>query len=104
MKATRDYLIAIARRKERLAARAQAERIAITADLHALRRPIGVADRALGVAHFLRSHPVLVAAMVAAIFVARGRGLAGLAGRAFSMWRLWRTISTLVGPLLASLR
>jgi len=94
----------IARRKERLAARAQAQRAAIAASFGDLGRPIGVADHALEVVRFLRARPALIAAAVAALIVLRGRGLAGMATRAFSAWRLWRTISAMVGPLLASWR
>ena len=104
MKSTQDLLIDIARRKERLSARSQVQRAAIAESFHELRAPIGIADRALGVARFLRAHPVLVVAAVAAVFAFRGRGLGGLAARAFSAWRLWRTVSALVGPLLASSR
>ena len=104
MRSTQELLIDIARRKERLSARAQLQRTAIAADFRGLHGPIGIAERALGVAHFLRAHPVLVAAAVAAVFVFHGRGLTGLVGRAFSAWRLWRTVSAFVGPLLASSR
>ena len=104
MKTAQQQLIELAHRKERLSARAQAQRRAIAASFQDLGRPIGVADRALEVARFLRAHPALIAAAAAALFVLRGRGLAGLAGRAFSAWRLWRTISAMVGPLLASWR
>ena len=104
MTSTQDLLVDIARRKERLVARSQLQRDAIAANVRELQGPIDVADRVLGVARFLRAHPVLVAAAVAAVFVFRGRGLTGLAGRAFSAWRLWRTVTALVGPLIASRR
>jgi hypothetical protein len=104
MKTTQEQLIDIARRKERLSARAQAQRLAIAASFQGLARPIGIADRALEVARYLRAHPVVLAAAAAALVALRGRGLVGLAARAFSAWRLWRTISAVVGPLLASLR
>jgi hypothetical protein len=99
-----EQLIDIARRKERLSARAQSQRLAIAASFRDLDRPIRVADRVLEAARFLREHPVLVAAAAAALFVLRGRGLVGLAGRAFSAWRLWRTIAAAVSPLLVSRR
>lgn len=86
-------LIEIALRKQRLSARAQDQRRTIAACVDALHEPIGLVDRALGVARFLRDHPVLLAAGAAALFVLRGRGLTGLAGRAFSAWRLWRVVS-----------
>jgi hypothetical protein len=97
MSSTQEALLDIARRKERLSARAQAQRQALAGAVHDLREPIGIADRALGIARFLRAHPVLVAAAVTAavtaLVVFRGRGLAGLAGRALSAWRLWRVVS-----------
>jgi hypothetical protein len=93
MKSTDELLIDIARRKERLSARAQAQRGAIAVSFGELREPIGIADRAVGIARFLRAHPVLVAVAAAALVVFRGRGLAGLAGRAYSAWRLWRTVA-----------
>ena len=106
MTSTQELLIDIARRKERLSARSQLQRAAIAESFHELRAPIGIAERALGVTRFLCAHPVLVAAAVAAVFAfrGRGRGLSGLVARAFSAWRLWRTVSALVGPLLASSR
>lgn len=104
MRTTQPQLIDITRRKERLSARAQSQRLAVAACFEALGQPIGFADRALEVARFLRAHPVLVAGLAAALFVLRGRGLAGVVGRAFSAWRLWRTIASVVGPLLASRR
>ena len=104
MKTTQDQLIDIARRKERLSARAQAQRVAIAASFRDLGPPIGIADRALEVARFLRANPALVAAIAATLFLLRDRGLTGLAGRVFSAWRLWRTLSAVVGPVLASWR
>jgi hypothetical protein len=104
VKTTQEHLIDIARRKERLSARAQMQRLAIAASFRDLGPPIGIADRALDAVRFLRANPALVAVVAAALFLLRGRGLAGLAGRAFSAWRLWRTLSAVVGPLLASWR
>lgn len=86
-------LIEIALRKGRLIARAEAQRAAIGQSVVQLRGPIEIADRGLAAARFLRAHPVLVAAAVAAVVALRGRGLLSLAGRAFSVWRLWRTVS-----------
>jgi hypothetical protein len=98
MRSTQEFLLEIARRKERLSARAQAQRQALAGTVHDLRQPMAVADRALSIARFLRAHPVFVAAVVtaavAALVAFRGRGLAGLAGRALSAWRLWRMVSS----------
>jgi len=89
-----DSLIEIARRRERLIARAGAQRAAIAGTFHELEAPAAIVDRALGVACFLRSHPLLTAAAVAAAAVALRRpGVLSLAGRAVAVWRLWRTVS-----------
>lgn len=98
---TTERLIELARRKERLIARAAAQRAAIAGTFREWRTPIVVADRALAVARFFRSHPVLLAAAVAAAVALRGRTLVGLAGRGFAAWRVWRTLSTWSAGLFA---
>lgn len=98
---TTERLIELARRKERLIARAAAQRTAIAGTFREWRTPIAVADRALAVARFFRSHPVLLAAAVAAAVALRGRTLVGLAGRSFAAWRVWRTLSTWSARLFA---
>jgi hypothetical protein len=90
---TQQRLIEIARRKERLSARAQAQRASIAGQVGALQGPIRFADRAVEIARFLRAHPAAVAVAAAALVALRGRGLTGLAGRALTAWRLWRTVS-----------
>jgi hypothetical protein len=91
-----DSLLEIARRRERLIARAGAQRVAIAGIVRDVEAPAAIADRALAVARFLRLHPVLSAAAVAAAAAAlqRPRVLL-LAGRALAVWRLWRTVSSL---------
>lgn len=97
MLTTQQRLIEIARRKERLSARAQAQRASIASDFGALQGPIRLADRAVDIARFLRAHPLAVAIAAACVVVLRGRGLTGLAGRALTAWRLWRTFSAWTG-------
>lgn len=86
-------LMELALRKERLIARAEAQRAAIGESVGRLRNPITVADRAMSAVRMLREHPLLVTIGVAAIVALRGRGLLSLGGRLFSVWRLWRTVS-----------
>jgi hypothetical protein len=89
-----DGMLEIARRRERLVARAGAQRAAIAGTFQELETPIAMGDRALEVVRFLRSHPVLAAAAVmAATVVLRSRVAVSLAGRALAVWRLWRTVS-----------
>lgn len=94
MNRSADRLVEIARRKEQLIARAEAQRAAIAETVRHLRGPIGIVDRGLEVARFLHAHPMLVTAAVAVLVVFRRRGLLSLAGRALTAWRLWRSVST----------
>ena len=88
-----DQLIEIAQRKERLIGRAGSERAIIGASIRQLQGPIGVVDRGLEVASFLRRHPLIIAVAVAAIAAFGRRKLVSVAGSAISVWRIWRSIS-----------
>src|SRR5258706_3740892 len=88
-----EQLIEITRRKERLIARAGSERAVIVASIVQLQGPIGVVDRGLEVARFLREHPLLVATAIAAVAAFGRRSLISLAGSAISVWRIWRSVS-----------
>jgi hypothetical protein len=88
-----DDLTEIRRRKERLIARCAAERVAIAEAFHDLRGPIAVVERAMAVTRFLRSHPVIVAALVAGLIVFRRGSVAGLVTRGLAAWRMWRVIA-----------
>lgn len=100
MSGIQAQLIEIARRKERLIARAESQRAAIGTSFHQLQGPIAVVDRGLKIVHFLRGHPLLVAVVIGVVAVFRGRSLLSLAGRGLALWRLWRSLSTWsAGPL-----
>jgi hypothetical protein len=86
-------LTEIARRKERLIARAGSERAVIGASILQLQGPIGIADRGLKIARFLRAHPLLVVTAIAAVAAIGRRSLIPLAGSAISVWRIWRSVS-----------
>jgi hypothetical protein len=83
----------LALHKARLVERAAAQRAAIEQSFAQLQGPIALADGAVSIGRFLRSHPLLVGAAVAALVAFRGRGVLSLAGRAVSVWRLWRWVS-----------
>jgi len=93
--------IELARRKERLIARAEAQRTGIAASFEGLRTPIAVADRALAVACFFKEHPLLLAAVIAAATALRRRNLIGLLGRGLAAWRAWRWLSAWSAKLFA---
>jgi hypothetical protein len=96
--------IELTRRKERLIATAAAQRAGLAAAFRQLHGPIAAIDRAAGAARFLRSHPVLVAAIVAVLVVYRRRGVIGIASRAIAAWRMWRVIDRWALGLGRSLR
>ena len=93
MSPNQERLIEIARRKDRLIARAGAQRAAIGESFRHLRRPIDVADRGMEIVRFLKTHPLLVASAVASIAVFRRRSLVSLTGSLLTAWRLWPVIS-----------
>jgi hypothetical protein len=95
MNSLSDQLNEIALRKERLIARAAAQRTVVRLEFRDLEQPIGFVDRGMEVVRFLRNHPLLVAVLVGTLTVFRGRGhgLVALAGRALAVWRLWRSVS-----------
>jgi hypothetical protein len=86
----------IARRRELLRARSATQRAAIAGTLQEWRNPLGFADRVSRVVSFLRAHPLLFAAAVAALAATpRGR-LVSLVGRGIAIWRLWQTVAGLL--------
>jgi hypothetical protein len=99
-----DDLIEIARRKERLIAACAAQRGTIAAAFRDLRPPIAVVERALGVARFLRAHPVVVGLIVAGVVVFRQRSTLGLLTRGFAAWRTWRAIAPWLDRFVPGLR
>lgn len=89
-----DRMIELARRKERLIARTARERAAIGAAIRVWEKPLGLADRALSAARYLRAHPLVLAALLAVAVALRRRNLLAWAGRGFTLWRAWRAFST----------
>jgi hypothetical protein len=62
------------RRRAELIAACAAQRVGVSVYIGALAKPIALADRGLGVLRYLRSHPLLLGALTAALVVARRRG------------------------------
>jgi siroheme synthase len=95
MSAANERLIEIARRKERLIARAESQRVAIVSSFEGLRGAVTVADKGLTLVRFAQGHPLLVGAGVAAMSALRGGSLLSIAGRGLAVWRAWKSISSL---------
>jgi hypothetical protein len=94
----------ILRKREALIEQCELQRVDIAVHVGGLHTPIAIADRGLGVVRFLRGHPMVLGAAVAAITAMRGRGLwirkqremvprSGLlkwGQRGLVAWRAWR--------------
>lgn len=96
-----DKLMEIARRRVQLRARAGLQRNAVAEAYREAAPTLHLADRVLSVAHFVRAHPVVIGAALAALVAFRGRGMVAVAGRAVAVWRLWRTFSSLTSRFTA---
>ena len=88
-----DPLLEIMRRRERLLARCDAQRVELTALARRWEGPLKVADRAVAGLNYLRNHPLVLGAAVALLAVIQRRGLWGWARRGFMLWRAYRTLS-----------
>ncbi len=60
--------------------------------------PLALADQGLAVVRFLRSHPVLVAGVVA-LFVIRRRGVVGLVKGGWRVWKGYRFLAVFAEKL-----
>ena len=86
----RERMMAVARRKERLLARCEGEREAMSEAFRRWAGPAQLIDRVVATARTVRSHPALVGvAMLVAAVLGRKR-LVRWAGRGLMTWRAWR--------------
>ncbi len=87
-----DSLTELARRKERLIARAEQQRIVISASCLRLQKPLGMVDRGIAVVRYLQAHPLLLAAGILAVAAIGRRNLLSWAGRGLFIWRALRSV------------
>jgi YqjK-like protein len=78
-------------RRAALVVECETQRHQVAAHRASLATPLRVADGALKVAAYLRTHPVAMGASVAALFVAQRRGMLKWGKRALVAWRFWQT-------------
>ncbi len=76
--------------RERLLARCAAQRDDLAALSQELEGPLKLADRAVAGVRYVREHPLLLGAAVAALAVVQQRGLWKWARRGFVAWRAYR--------------
>jgi hypothetical protein len=89
-----NRLIALAARRERLLMRAQAQRERIATSVGALAGPIGLVDRAIGGARWLRMNPAVLAAGAVVLVILRPRGAFTVARGGLRVWAAWRALRT----------
>jgi hypothetical protein len=83
-------LAQIQARRERLLAKAAAQRDEVALLLMPWQAPLAVADRGVTVAAYLRAHPSIVLVAVAALVVLSPKRAFRWARRAFAVWRGYR--------------
>lgn len=88
-----DNLIELARRKERLIARSEQQRVVVSVACLQLQKPLRVVDRGIAIAHYLKARPLVLAAGVAAFAIVHPRNLLRWAGRGLFLWRAWRSVN-----------
>ena len=85
--------------RERILACIVTQRTVVATSFAGLAVPIALVDRTLGAARYLRAHPVVLAALVAAVVVLRTRSVVGLLARGFGLWRIVRQLRTVTRRL-----
>ncbi|MDD1678411.1 MAG: YqjK-like family protein [Methanomicrobiales archaeon] len=84
-----ERLLELRQRRGELLERIDAQRAQLAEIASIWEQPLAIADRGMSVVRFLRDHlPIVVG--VAALVVARRRGLRGLLKRALRVWRTFR--------------
>lgn len=87
------------RRRAALIAQCTAQRAEIAVHARGLAAPLRVADKVGNVLCYLRKHPVVVGASVAALAVSQRRGIVRWGQRAFVVWRAWNALRSRRGIL-----
>lgn len=90
-----SQLVQLQRRRAELVARAEAQRREISAVFGAWQRPLRVLEWGRRAVRFVKSHPVLVAAVVAALIASRRSDLGTWVRRAWLGWRIYRSVGLL---------
>jgi hypothetical protein len=96
-----NHTDAIVRRKERLLARIEQQRSTLAATWDTWEKPAALIDRGVALITFLKLHPLLLTAVVAAVTVLRVRKLKGWLARGVMVWQIWRSVGAWVRQLFA---
>lgn len=89
-----EQMLAVMQRRGELLAKIAAQRGQVAQIGARWQAPLALADQGLAVVRFLRSHPALVAGVVA-LFVIRRRGVVGLMKSGWRVWKGYRFLTAL---------
>lgn len=89
-----EQMLAVMQRRGELLAKIAAQRGQVAQIGARWQAPLALADQGLAVVRFLRSHPALVAGVVA-LFVIRRRGVVGLVKGGWRVWKGYRFLTAL---------
>jgi hypothetical protein len=82
--------------RERLCSRIAVQRGDVSRYVSGLAGPAAVIDGVRGAGRYVRRHPQILVAGVAAAFILRARTMFGLTARVFAIWRLARRAHALL--------
>jgi len=92
-------LIKVLQERERLLAQVGQQRAAIASSVAGLATPIALVDRIAGIGRYLRTHPVVVGGLVAAVVAMRTRSVLGVLTKGVGLWRILRQVRSLAHRL-----
>jgi hypothetical protein len=85
-------LIRLAEQRERLVARAEAQRRTLEEDVEPWRGPLALADQGVAVLRHIRSHPEWLVGAVVLLAALRPRRFGKWLGRGWMSWKLLRAL------------
>ncbi len=87
-------LIRLREQRTRLIERAAHQREEIALGVAAMHGPIAIVDQGLGIARYIKSHPVIIAASAALVIATRPRRSLSWVRRGLMLWQTWRWLAT----------
>lgn len=92
-----DRLLQIRLRRERLIAKAAAQRESVASDVATLGQAIAVVDRGIAGVAWLRAHPGVLLVAAGVMLVLRPRRTLRWSFRAFTLWQGYRRLTARLG-------
>lgn len=93
-----SQLSAVIQRRSELVARIASQREQLTDVGARFQAPFALADKGVAAVRFLRSHPFLVAGVIAVLVISR-RSVVGVASVIWLVWNRYRYFTTIVAKL-----